>query len=118
MSTDAVKFMKERNRMCKASTACAGCALSDKSTDPCSKWCFDHPEEAVAAVEGWVSEHPAKTRQSEFLKQWPTAELDCDGLLLLCPLYISDEYRCDSGCANVRKHCADCRREFWNQEVE
>lgn len=113
MSMDAVKFMKERNRMCKASGACAGCALRDKATGLCPKWCFEHPEEAVAAVEKWAEEHPIKTRQSEFLKQWPNASADEDGVLF-CPKTVDSAHICY--CKD--KGCVVCRREFWLQEVE
>lgn len=109
---DAIKFIAERNRMCKSSVHCVGCSLSNKAVGLCTKWCFEHPEEAVAAVEQWAKEHPRKTRQLEFLKVFPNADV-VDGLLF-CPRSVDRAYICK--CA--RKECGECRREFWMQEVE
>ena len=119
MSMDAVEFINERNRMCKASTACAGCALRDRATGLCPKWCFEHPEEAVAAVEKWTEEHPRKTRQSVFLEQYPETQIDNNGVLGVCPAPIFHSHRTDGGgCIDLDRKCPDCRREFWSQEVE
>lgn len=117
MSMDALEFINERNRMCKASTACAGCALSDKSTGLCSKWCFDHPEEAVAAVEKWAEEHPRKTRQSEFLKRWPNAQLDENDNIKVCPKLLMGVAPSNNGQGCICS-CYTCREDFWSQEVE
>ena len=117
MSMNAVEFINERNRMCKASTACAGCALSDKSTDPCSKWCFDHPEEAVAAVEKWAEEHPIKTRQSEFLKMFPNVVLNDKGQPGYCPKMLDTEYKPVGSCVLDVDICQRCMDKFWGQEV-
>lgn len=109
---DAIKFIAERNRMCKSSASCVGCMLSNKASGLCTKWCFEHPDEAVAAVEQWANEHPRKTRQSEFLKQWPNAK--AGNGVLFCPKNVDTKFQC---CITV-KRCDDCRREFWMQEVE
>lgn len=104
---DAVKFLQERNRMYKsgASTPCIG--LEDD---------YD-PVIAVKAVEEWAAAHPRKTRQDVFLEQYPEAEIDERGDLMLCPRRISVDFR--SRYANCTKMmCSDCRRKFWMQEVE
>jgi hypothetical protein len=122
---DAVKFIEERNRMCKsfgdrctggpASDAC-GCCAVDQAVDQAST--LDATAQ-IAIVEGWSAAHPLKTRQSVVLEQWPEAFLDEYGILLLCPRYISAAYRNDDGeCKNPEKVCSDCRSEFWMQEVE
>ena len=82
---------------------------------------FDHRshEELVAEVEQWAKEHPVKTRQSVFLKQWPEANIDNLGVLKVCPSSIPTSHRnAYGGCANIGVKCGDCRREFWMQEVE
>lgn len=117
MSMDAVKFLAERQRMCKASGACAGCALGNKATGLCPKWCFEHPEEAVAAVEKWAEEHPRKTRQSEFLKQWPNAQLDDYDSIKICPKLLTGVAPSNNGQGCVCL-CYVCRHNFWSQEVE
>lgn len=75
---------------------------------------------AIAFVVKWEAEHPVKTRQSEFLKQWPEAALSKDGAIAICPLAISAAYRHGNGACNKTNSdtCADCKREFWSAEVE
>ena len=76
-------------------------------------------EGMVKAAEQWAAAHPAKTRQSVFLKQYPEARLMQDGVLSICPIAISSAYRGEDGsCANPSEKCDDCRREFWLTEVE
>ena len=79
---------------------------------------FDHRshEELVAEVEQWAKEHPAKTRQSVFLEQYPEARIIEDGVLGICPANVSAEYRDQSKC--LIRPCSVCRRKFWMQEVE
>lgn len=82
----------------------------------------DRPEDVVKEVEEWSAAHPRKTRQSVFLEQWPEARVESDGISSICPAVLSKAYRMYSGekCPNTitPKICADCRREFWEQEVE
>ena len=121
---DAVKFIKERNRMCKSfGDRCTGCPASDAcKNELCCAFDQGSTLDAtaqVAIVEEWSAAHPIKTRQSVFIEQYPDAVLDGVGVLRICPIYLSAEYRDDcSGCKNIGKKCSDCRREFWMQEVE
>ena len=77
-------------------------------------------DSAIAFVARWDAKHPAKTRQSVFLEQYPEARLSKDGVLLICPRTISSAYRNEEGTCNIANHgtCADCRRKFWLAEVE
>ena len=63
-----------------------------------------------------------KTRQSEFLKQWPDASLDRHGVLTLCPKNLYCGFSCidkdDTENHKRLKNCNNCRREFWVQEVK
>lgn len=97
---DAVKFIEERNRMCGTMS---------------EMWGVDAAQ-IVKNTEEWAAAHPRKTRQSVFLEQWPQADIDNTGLLLLCPKRISADIRVTADC--LRQGCSDCRREFWMQEVE
>lgn len=116
---DAVKFIEERNRMCKSfDKYCYGCPAWDGScklgTGPYLKC---EAEKQVEIVEAWSAAHPRKTRQSVFLEQWPEAEIDNCGYLRICPKRISADCRNRYGsCAN--RKCTDCHKEFWMQEVE
>ena len=121
---DVVKFIEERNRMCKSFVGgCKGCPASNACEDNLScaigyASTLDATKQ-VAIVEKWSKEHHRKTRQSVFLEQYPDAVLDGVGVLRICPIYLSAEYRDDcNGGKNIGKKCSDCRREFWMQEVE
>lgn len=97
---DAVKFVEERNRMCGTMS---------------EVWGVDAAK-IVKNTEEWSAAHPCKTRQSVFLEQYPQADIDNTGLLILCPKRISADIRVTADC--LRQGCSDCRREFWMQEVE
>lgn len=115
---DAVKFIEERNRMCKSfDKYCYGCPAWDGSCklEPGS-YLKCEADKAVKIVEEWSAAHPRKTRQSVFLEQYPQADIDNTGLLILCPKCISADIRDTADC--MRQRCSDCRREFWMQEVE
>ena len=121
---DAVKFIKERNRMCKSfDGGCKGCpAFNAREDEICCAVCRESTLDATAQivmVEEWSAAHPRETRQSMFLKQWPEAAIDSYGVLNLCPTPISKSHRNIYGkCARVGVKCDYCRREFWMQEVE
>lgn len=111
---DAVECMKAVTRMLKSGTI--DCAIqkyisAQKKNDY---------EGMVKAAEQWAAEHPVKTRQSEFLKQWPEAVLTKDGAIAICPLVISAAYRHGNGACNKGNSdtCAECKRQFWSAEVE
>ena len=111
---DAVECMKAVTRMLKSGAI--DCAIqkyisAQKKNDY---------EGMVEAAEQWAAEHPVKTRQSEFLKQWPEAALTKDGAIAICPLVISAAYRDENGACNKGQSdtCAECRKAFWSAEVE
>jgi hypothetical protein len=114
---DAVEFIRERNRMCKHFRGCAGCPADGMICSTIGG--MNDAERLVQIVEEWAEEHPRKTRQSEFLEQYPEARVDKDGILVICPAAIAkkkrDEY---GGCASPTGNCPECRRRFWQQEVE
>ena len=115
---DAVKFIEERNRMCKSfDKYCYGCPAWDGSCklEPGS-YLKCEADKAVKIVEEWSAAHQRKTRQSVFLEQYPQADIDNTGLLILCPKRIYADIRVTADC--LRQGCSDCRREFWMQEVE
>ena len=121
---DAVKFIEERNRMCKSfGDGCTGCPASDacKNELCCA---FDQGSmldatAQVSIVEQWSAAHPHKTRQSVFLEQYPETAIDAYGIIQICPVVISSTHRDSNGdCEDPEQICVDCRREFWMQEVE
>ena len=119
---DAVKFIEERNRMCKSfGKYCYGCPAWDGSCklEP-GTYRKCEADKVVKIVEEWSAAHPRKTRQSVFLEQWPTAKIDKSGCLDVCPYLVSATHRNeDGGCAiMMQSKCYDCCHEFWMQEVE
>lgn len=113
---DAVEYVKQRNRMCDYYANCTDCPAGDY------EWCssLSGISKLVPIVEQWAKEHPVKTRQSEFLKMWPDAEIGDDKLpyvapCQLCTGLISGEFQKD--CEN-RGVCAECRHDFWLKEIE
>lgn len=112
-------FMNEAKRMCSSFDCCDECPAYDGRLLSC-KICFCDEcseKEKISIVEKWSEEHPAKTRQSMFLEQWPEAEIDESGCLMLCPLTVSADKRNEhEDCTTLK--CTDCRRQFWMQEVE
>lgn len=77
-------------------------------------------EAVVEQVEQWAKEHPVKTRQSEFLKQWPDAEIGDDGYpsVAPCQLYKDMEEKDENGVCCKNCGCGICRRDFWLKEIE
>ena len=101
---DAVKFLEECRRMINLGESVP---LAD---------CDVTAEEVVANVEWWSKNNPRKTRQDMFLEQWPNADILKDGYLYLAPCSLDVGLEFANG--QCSKNCADCRREFWMQEVE
>nr|DAG57445.1 MAG TPA: hypothetical protein [Caudoviricetes sp.] len=120
---DALKFIEERNRMCdrywQVDGDCDGCPLVyTRECNELRNMVDDAGKavmEAVEIVEKWSKEHPRKTRQSVFLEQWPNCMIDNGGIVGLCPRNVDKMCACNLSRSGW---CADCRREFWMQEVE
>lgn len=113
---DAVEFFKTQKRMCKAVNNCENCPLYEGCD--CENSSFVNPYRAVAVVEKWAKEHPAKTRQSEFLNMFPNAALFNFGttdICDICPAKVDDTLECDNsqGCG-----CYGCKRKYWLTEVD
>lgn len=114
---NAVEFFKTVNRLCE-NQSCRECPAfkegmcivmrigsfggdSDKSI-----------EETISKVEQWAKDHPVKTRQSEFLKMFPNADL-CRDVINILPCIVEKEM---SKCCD-NKRCVECRREYWTEEL-
>lgn len=114
---EAVDFLNEGTRMCNNYEACVGCPMY-----PMDDCCMVRMnlKQMINIVEQWAKEHPIKTRQSEFLKQWPDAEISDDGLPSIAPCQL------DAGLIHgeVQEDCEDrgvcdkCRHDFWLKEIE
>lgn len=111
---DAIEFVKQLRRMIEQGVP------RNRFIYPCVGKETDSPEEVVAEVEEWAKDHPIKTRQSEFLKQYPETRLMQNGVIVICPLDVSAAYReKDGSCAILHSSsCTECREAFWLAEVE
>ena len=112
---DAVEYVKQRRRMCDYYVNCGDCPACDY------EWCssLNGIPKMVPIVEQWAKEHPVKTRQSEFLKMWPDAEIGDDGLPSVAPCQLNIELlQCESqDDCEERGACGKCRRDFWLKEI-
>lgn len=112
---DAVEYLKTLCRMCHCE--CLKCEFGKARSgfETCPVWQRTHPEEAVEIAEKWAKEHPAKTRQSVFLEQYPDARIKkADGLPMVSPCDLDGKLA--GKCEGI--HCPECRKKFWLAEVE
>lgn len=114
---DAVKFIKERDRMCRFyhhAGECYQCPAKDCECSALEGMVDD--DNIVTIVEEWSAAHQLKTRQSVFLEQFPNAPIYTNTHnVALDPCLVDTTLRghCPTG-----RGCDICRREFWMQEVE
>lgn len=113
---DAVKFFKERNRMCdyftgnSVGTVCIQCPLSainNNKHEVCEKFIGNNPEQAVKIVEKFSEENPVKTRADVFKELFPNADLT-----EMCESCIDG-----NSCRDFWTHdynCSICRDKYWN----
>lgn len=123
---DAIKFLKEEDRMCNkykysSDHTCSDCPCHSKcnGTDKiCISLRKTDPEKYVSIVEKWSAEHPVhpvKTRQREFLKMFPNATLDAMGSLDICPIAIDKNMNCQPA---TGAKCLACRKNYWLAEMK
>lgn len=119
---DAVKYLKAANRMCNyyrhsTDCGCSNCPCYSKNNgtnEECLRFRERYPEKDVSIVEKWSEEHPAKTRQSEFLKMFPNAKISIYGALAVCPGDVDSAIICHEN----GKQCSSCTKEYWLAEVD
>ena len=101
---DAVEFLKQLKKRSKSNPDYYGEELNIAHIEPIS---------LVSQVEQWASEHPSKTRQSEFLKHYPNAKIIL-GCLDACPMDVFGDTEANCN----RQPCYECKKAFWLAEVE
>lgn len=110
---DAVEYLKEKARMTnECNIPCDDCPVHAFCCNSESK----NAEMMVSIVEKWASEHPVKTRQSEFLKMFPNADIDKDGVLIAIPCHIDKNMK--KVYCQAFNGCVECRKAYWLEEVE
>lgn len=113
---DVIEFVKIANRICGNMEGCSDCPFNNCSNSFCIGDSFEsislaELEKAVSIAEQWAKEHPIKTRQIEFMKMFPNAQLEKDGRPVICPHAIDEKWVCPT------TNCKSCRTDFWDQEV-
>lgn len=119
---NAVEFLKAKNRMCREygelPEDCFACPIGNDSGG-CQAGVLENQkvteEILVQIVEKWAKEHPIKTRQSEFLKMFPNARLEC-GIVCIDPCEVDMSIGNDTRCKNTT--CGECAEKYWLAEVE
>lgn len=118
---DAVEFLKEKVRMTnECYIGCLNCPLGKNNNGrelDCVNLENQYPETVAEIVEQWSREHPKKTRQSEFLKLFPDAKLDSNGISMIAPCHIEANLRDSEMCGKMTS-CPECRKAYWGEEVE
>ena len=112
---DAVQFIEERKRLCGTHDICKDCPANGNPGCMFNLNGGADADEQVNFLEEWVAAHPRKTRQSEFLKLFPGADVgETDGCLTLdpCNVYKKMRKECEG------RKCSECRKAFWLAEVE
>lgn len=112
---DAVEFLRARRKLCDDNVCGESCPLFDCCDDDLE----DNRVRQALAVEQLAKEHPVKPRQSEFLKQYPDAEISKDGLpsIAPCQLYVGLIHGESQEDCEDRGVCDKCRRDFWLAEI-
>lgn len=117
---DAVKFIKERKRLCNMYPCCSECPARGKDRGcRLSITSEEEAEKQIELIEEWSAAHPCKTRQSVFLEQWPDTQLDREGSVIICPKQLCKGEELTKLIAECRgTNCYKCRREFWRKVVK
>lgn len=90
---------RTKNGLCKIK--CSNCPLCSNNNGEglsCPTFEMYYPEKAIEVVQKWSDEHPQKTFLTEFLKNYPNAELD-HGVPKVCLKKLGAV----SGCAKTKK---------------
>ena len=119
---DAVEFIKAINRLCKEQEYCEICpmlgyACDEKTSTIMDGFNLESVQKMVEVCEQWAKDHPAKTRQSEFLKMFPNAKFDMNHILQIEPCKIDITREEHEVCKSDKFKCTDCRREYWLEKV-
>lgn len=111
--------MTKKDKLGRCKLYCGECLLNNKNKGTsenllCGAFEAIYPEKAIEIVQKWSDEHPQRTYLSEFLKNYPNAELN-HGAPRIC----LKELGAISGCAKTKKgdfyiSCHSC----WNQPIE
>ena len=102
---------RAKNGLCKLGCSnCPLCSINNNKGQSCTAFEMLYPEKVIEIVQKWSDAHPQKTFLTEFLKNYPNAQLRTDGTPKgVCPhtLGLTDIDDCDDNCVKC-----------WNQPIE
>lgn len=103
--------------MCKSFNDCGMCPLFEFCGDKIEYSDLDKINEIILK---WCEEHPVETRQSKFLKMFPNAKTDSDGIIKIFPCSIEQNIvtTMPSTCSYIHGSCNECRKDYWLAEVD
>lgn len=107
---DALKFFKERMRMCDYYSRCFECPRADEPNCNIEEMSYEELKNFVNTVEQWSKEHPPLTRLQDFMEKYPNAQICESGLPSACCKSLGYCKSCDP----VGNNCEVC----WNMPVE
>lgn len=116
---DAVRYLKESERMCTCCEGCEGCEIKERvgQGNSCIDFESANPESAVAIVEKWSAEHPIRTNAiyvAEKLREIGYT-VDIEELRVKCPPHESGwyaSYKNTKPCGS--KPCETCKA-WWDE---
>lgn len=127
-----VKLVNTFHKMCSKvhnTKGCLNCPLNSPMGGyggDCATWIVDNPEEAEELISDWLLKNPPRTTMSRFMEYYPETGIAADGYPSVSPCSINKALRVRKesnkpialslSCRGVS--CEDCRREFWEREVE
>lgn len=113
-------YFIEKKRMSKVTNSgvcqvqCKECLLGSRNNEAgmcCTDFEMFYPTKAIETVQKWSDEHQQKTYLTEFLKNYPNAQLRIDGTPRgVCPYYLGLMSRDD---CRKDHNCVEC----WNQPI-
>lgn len=112
-------FFEELDRMCNTVNGYGeveDCVFYKPHYGCCGymHWLPDGVEKAVTVLQKWSDEHPKKTRQSEFIKMFPNAQMERRHLAF-CPKLFNNTLKCRKDGSGG---CRVCIEKYWSEEVE
>lgn len=113
---DAVEFLTNVNRIYSNNGCINECPL--KTFCDTKYYGLDKKtiNAAVKAVEKWVKDHPKRTRQSEFLKEFPNVVVGY-GTINILPCWLDKTLAQDCDGVHPRE-CIECKKAYWGKEIE
>ena len=112
---DAVKYLKERHRICESmansDARCPfgfACIVCERQRTE-----IDHPEEAVRIVEEWSKAHPRQTNADKFKEVFGVTPFNDLLEDYVCP---PSTARGETGCS--LKRCDECSHSYWDKPYE